>query len=258
MEEFESFIAKLRISLVFICLLSLAHNTNAQDKKLSCASGEIIAQNGNKSHIRSVVNLPYKEVDSLDIPIHVRDSAYKYLLGRVGLDFMQKLIPYKFGQVFYDKAEEIRKEKPWTRESSDHRIKYFLEFYFDLENDLQYYITLTYDDKGNMISKHQLPDRHINTSFAEMMPICDAVVIAEKDSIFSGKAVEISLEYMDSTGSFVWSVEKPSIPGRYNSEFFKRFILLDAVTGEVLSRKMYTSVGVCDGNMPHFPELYIK
>ncbi|MHB8401469.1 MAG: hypothetical protein ACYDCN_05595 [Bacteroidia bacterium] len=221
---------------------------SSQDLKLKCADKEIDCQNGNKNHFEMVVHCPYEETDTLHLPQTIKDNAKKYLIERIGNEFYNKLNYYACQVVDFKKYKEIKKQKGWISKASDRRVKYAIQYYFIIQDSMRYYLSVVFDKDGNIISSDQLPNYKNNGQFDKIIGVCDTKLIAEQDTMFSGRLLNISLEYLANANTFVWRVEKPSIAGTKRREEIHRFILINAVSGQIVKRETESWTSVCEGN----------
>lgn len=238
----------LKTTIFISTLLTVSLTVFSQDLKLKCGDKEIECQNGNKSHFEMVIHCPYEETDTLHLPQIIKDNAKTYLIERVGIDFYTKLNYYSSQIVDFKKYKEIKKQKGWIRKRSDRRVKYAIQYYFIVQDSMRYYLLVVLDKDGNIISSDQLPNYKSNGQFDKIISVCDTKLIAEQDTLFSGKLLNISLEYLDSENTFVWRVEKTSVEGTKPRETIHRFILINAVRGEIIKRETETWTSVCEGN----------
>ncbi len=238
----------IKTTLLIWIFFTVCVTVFSQDLRLRCGDKEIECENGNKSHFEIIANCPYEETDTLHLPQTIKDNARKYLTGRIGSAFYSKLNYYSCQVVDFTKYREIKKQKGWIRKTSDRRVKYAIQYYFTIQDSMRYYLSIVFDKDGNIISKNQLPDFKSNSRFDKIMSICDTKVIAEQDTVFTGKLQNISLEYLDSANTFIWRVEKPSVAGTKPMERIGRFILINAVNGEIIKRETESWVSVCSGS----------
>ncbi len=237
----------LKTTVFISILLTVSLTVFSQDLKLKCSDEEIECQNCNKSHFEMVVNCPYEETDTLHLPQTIKDNAKKYLLERVGIEFYKKLNYYSCQVVDFKKYKEIKKQKGWISKTSDRRVKYAIQYYFIVQDSIRYYLSVVLDKDGNIISSDQLPN-YKSGRFDKIISVCNTKLIAEKDTIFPGRLLNISLDYLDSENTFVWRVEKPSVVGTKLRETIHRFILINAVSGQIIKRETETWTSVCEGN----------
>lgn len=195
-----------------------------------------------------VVQCPYEETDTLHLPRTIKDNAENYLVGRIGIEFYNKLNYYSSQIVDFKKYKEIKKQKRWISKKGDRRVKYAIQYYFVVQDSMRYYLSVVFDKDGNIISSDQLPNHKSNGQFDRIISVCDTKFIAEQDTIFPGRLLNISLEYLDSENTFVWRVEKPSVAGTKPRETIHRFILINAVNGQIVNRETETWTSVCEGN----------
>ena len=195
-----------------------------------------------------VVHCPYEETDTLHLPQAIRDNARKYLVERAGNEFYIKLNYYSCQVVDFKKYKQIKKQKGWISNTSDRRVKYAVQYYFPVQDNMRYYISLVFDKEGKIISDHQLPDHKSNSGFDKLISVCETKLIAEQDTVFAGRVLGISLEYSNSANAFVWRAEKPSVPGKQPKESIHRFILINAVSGQITDRETETWTSVCGGS----------
>ncbi|TGE24229.1 hypothetical protein E5K00_03170 [Hymenobacter aquaticus] len=224
--------------LLAVLVLIISMSAFAQDVEITCEGKVIRCENGNKDHFDMVNDCPYEEVDTTKLPQKVLINAKAYLIKRVGVSFYrQKLNYYQSQIVDFARFDEIKKQKGWIDEKSDKRVKYAIQYYFVVEGDMKYYISIVFDEKGNIISKDQLPAKARNNNFDRMISVCDAKKIAESDELFSGKLEGISLEYYLKQNALCWRAEKPSVKGSKSFERMHRFIWIDANTGQIVKRE---------------------
>lgn len=236
----------LKPALLITFLLGISFTISSQGLKLLCGDKEVNCANGNKHHFEMIVNCPYEETDTLHLPKTIRDKSKKYLIERIGKEFYNKLNYYSSQIIDFNKYLEIKKQKGWISSTSDKRIKYAIQYYFSVQEGMRYYISVVFDKNGNIISKQQLPDHKKNEQFDKIISVCDAKLIAEQDSIFPGILLNISLEYLASANTFVWKVKKPSIPGIKPEETIYRYILINAVSGQIIKRESETWTMLCN------------
>lgn len=238
----------LKTTIFISTLLTVSLTVFSQDLKLKCGDKEIECQNGNKSHFEMVSACPYEETDTLHLPQTIKDNAKKYLLERVGIDFYRKLNYYSSQIVDFKKYKEIKKQKGWISKRSDRRVKYAIQYYFIVQDSMRYYLSVVFDKDGNIISSDQFPNYKSNEQFDKTISVCDTKFIAEQDTIFPGRLLNVSLEYFDNANTFVWRVEKPPVAGTKPRETIHRFILINAVSGQIIKRETETWTSVCEGN----------
>jgi hypothetical protein len=237
----------LKSTFLLFAILKISLGFFSQDLKVKCEDNEIECKNGNKSHFEMVMYCPYEEVDTVNLPVKIKENVKKYLVERIGNDFYNELNFYSSQVIDFKKYKKIKKEKGWISKKSDRRIKYSIQYYFNVQDNMRYYITTVLDEEGNIISKDQLPNYKINGEFDKIISICRAKLIAEQDVIFPGKLLNISLEYIDNENSFVWRIENPSIEGEKSDEIIHRFILINAVNGQTIKRETEVGRSVCNG-----------
>ncbi len=238
----------LKTTMLISTLLTVSITVFSQDLKLKCGDNEIDCRNGNKSHFEMVIHCPYEETDTLHLPQTIKDNAKKYLIERVGNEFYNKLNYYSSQVVDFKKYKEVKKQKGWISKTGDRRVKYAIQYYFIVQDSMRYYISVVFDKEGNIISKDQLPNYKSNVQLDKIISVCDTKLIAEQDTIFPGRLLNISLEYLDSENSFVWRVEKPSVVGAKPRESIHRFILINVVSGQIIKRETESWTSVCGGN----------
>ena len=241
-------IIMLKTTLFLSTFLSACLSVYSQDLKLKCGDKEIECQNGNKSHFKMITHCPYEETDSSHLPQNIKDNAKKYLIERVGNEFYNTINYYSSQVVNFKKYKEIKKQKGWLSKRSNKRVKYAIQYYFKVQDSMRYYISVVFDKDGIIISNDQLPNYKSNVQFDKIKSVCDTKLIAELDTVFPGRLLNISLEYLDSANTFVWRVEKPSVLGTKPRESIHRFILLNAVSGQIVKRETETWNSVCEGN----------
>jgi len=233
----------LKTTLLISTLLTVSLTVLSQDLKIKCGDQEIDCQNGNKEHFRMIVYCPYAENDSTKIPKTILDTAKKYLTNRIGETFYEKLNYY--GCQIID--TKIKQKRDWKK-LCDKRVKYGIQYYFVVQDSMKYYLSIVFDKSGNIISKDQLPNFKSNDQFDKIISVCDTKLIAEQDTVFPGRLLGISLEYSASANTFVWRVEKPSVLGAKPRENIHRFILINAVNGQIVKRETESWTSVCQGN----------
>lgn len=195
-----------------------------------------------------VIHCPYEETDTLHLPQVIKDNAKKYLIGRVGSGFYGKLNYYSSQIVDFEKYKKIKKQKGWISKTSDRRVKYAIQYYLIVQDSMRYYLSVVLDKDGNIISNDQLPNYKSNEQFDKIKSVCDTKLIAEQDTVFPGALLNISLEYLDSSNTFVWRVEKPPVEGIIPRKTIHRFVLINAVNGQIVKRETETWTSVCGGN----------
>lgn len=219
----------------------------SQDLILKCSDKEIVCWNGNKSHFELVIHCPYEETDTLHLPQKIRENVKKYLIDRIGNEFYIKLNYYSCQVINLKKYKKKRKQKGWVSTSYDKRVKYAIQYYFIVQDSMRYYISIVFDKDGNIISNDQLPNYKNNLEFNNVISVCETKLIAEQDTVYPGKLLNISLEYLDNENTFVWRIEKPSIAGLKPRESIHRFILINAVNGQIIKRETETWTSGCGG-----------
>lgn len=202
-------------------------------------------ENGNKSHFEKIIHCPYIEYsDSSNFPKLILEKNRQYLISRVGNEFYNKMILRDYYIIDFNNYEEIKKTKPWIgKELCNKNIKYALGYYFKIQDSLNYYITISYDKKGKMLSKHQLPNQKTNPNFYQIINLCDAKEIAEKDTVFSGKIINASLEFSKTKNSFIWRIEKPS-EWQAKGIIIHKYLVINANNGNLIQREKEISRSV--------------
>ena len=192
-----------------------------------------------------IIHCPYQDSDTTKIPKTILDTARQYLLDRVGTNFYSRLKFYSCQTIDFKKYKEIKKEKPFIdKKTADKRVRYALQYYFTVQDSMQYYLSLVYDKDGKLISKHFLPDSKTNKTFDKIIDVCNATQIVEADSIFRGQIEEIYLEFSQIDNSFVWFARKPNI---YEGQktIIIRYIIINANTGQLIKRQTEKGTLVC-------------
>ncbi len=238
----------LKTKLFLLLFLNVSWTVFSQDLYLKCGDKEIACNNGNKSHFEMVTHCPYEETDTSHLPQLIMANAKDYLINRIGNKFYKKLNYYSSQVIDFKKYKEIKKQKGWISKTSDRRVKYAVQYYFTVQDNMRYYISVVFDKDGNIISNDQLPNHTSNEQFDKIISVCEMKLIAEQDTIFTGKLLNISLEYLNSVNSFVWRVEKPWIEGTKPREEIHRFLLINAVSGQIIKRENETWTSVCTGS----------
>jgi hypothetical protein len=229
-----------RVIMFLFLLFSI--KSFSQDVLLECGDDEIDGINGNKSHFEMVVNCPYSEVDTTKLPLFVLNNAKKYLIERVGLPFYQKLNYYSAQTVDFSELKGLDNDR---KAKLDKRVKYAIQYYFDIDDRLKYFISIVFDKNGKVISKNMLPNIKKNINFDKFMSACQAKKVAVMDPFLLGKSLRISLEYLDKNNSFVWNIEDPGITNESKREILTRFIIIDANNGNVIKRAFRKGIILC-------------
>ena len=236
--------------LIVIFILIVFNSAFSQDLYLKCGNRKIPCDNGNKDHFAMIIHCPYQETDTTKIPKTILDTARQYLLDRVGANFYNRIKFYSCQIIDFKKYNAIKKEKPFIdKEIADKRVKYALQYYFTVQGNMQYYLSLVYDKDGKFISEHFLPDRKTNKFFDKIIDVCKATQIIEADSIFNGQVEEIYLEFSQTDNSFVWIALKPNIYEGPKT-IISRYIIINATTGQLIKRK--TAKGALAYSVPSF------
>jgi hypothetical protein len=229
-------------AFLFLCSAEIF----AQDFKTICNTDTIPFSNGNLNHFNAVLYAPYEEMDTTRIPSFILDSARIYLLKRVGNSFYNKLTYYKSQYI----DTSLNEAKRCNAKNYDSRMKYAIQYYFMVQDNMRYYLTLIFDEKGTVISKNQLPDSKTNKQFNEILPVCEVNKRVADDHFFKGELKHIRLDYSNEKNTFVWNVQKPSVKGRKSHESVQRYIIVNATTGKVITRQNKTVRIVC--SLPEF------
>ncbi len=235
----------IKKTFLILTILILAKNIFSQEAQLKCAwKYYYVPTTGNVGHFDMVFNCPYRDTDTTKLPKIINETAKKYLINQIGDTFYPQLKYYSCQVVDFNKFEEIKKEKPWIYKGSDKRVKYAIQYYFVTVDSLKYYLTLVFDKNGKIISKEQLPSYKNNKQFEPKVNVCNAIKIAEQDTIFKGESQKITFEYSESANLFVWRVQKPSVMGQKPNETIIRFVLINANSGQVVNRETISRIKV--------------
>lgn len=211
---------------LFSALLSLTVCSAcfSQDVKIACGTKTIGCENGNKSHFSDVMDYKYTETDTTQLPKNVLAEAARYLKARVGNEFYRK-INYYACQLVGERDVPNPKTKG---------IKYAIQYYFTVQGDMRYYLTLAFNAKGELLSPDRLPNIAQNPALGNIIDVCRVYDIAAKDNAYAGAPEGLSLEYSEAQSAFMWKVRKPG--ERHEGKLMVRFIYIHANTGEVIKR----------------------
>jgi|GEM_PF-2196307 len=238
-----------------ICLLFVNNFLYGQDMFTYCGHKKLQYENGNKNHFSLVLHTPYKEYSDINImPKDIIEKNKNYLLMRAGSDFLKQKAKFVSCYVINFSDNKDHKNREWLA-VADKNVKYAFEYYFNIQKGMKYYFTTVYDSIGNLLSQPMLPSINSNQDFDKIIGVCNAKAIAEKDTVFKGKVINISLQYLDSINSFTWNAELPEIKTRKNGIALKRAIIINANTGIIIKREEREIYSVCDGNTPPMPKL---
>jgi len=235
----------LKNILIILTIFVWTANAFSQDLTLFCGDKLVRCENGNKSHFEIVLDYNYKELDSTKLPHDIREKAREYLLKRVGIKLYSRLIYYSCQEVNNEEVNERRQ----MRKTSKKRIKYAIQYYFIVQDSMKYYLTIAFTEDGKIISKDQLPNINSNKQLDKIIKICEAKVIAEKDTItiMKGNAENFSLEYDPKINSFVWKVEKSILSARGQRSYrFSRTLYINAHNGIIVRKELTEWQNVCN------------
>lgn len=242
---------KAALSLILLLIMNGAF---AQDFTTRCGRSELRYDYGGKGNFSMAVLCPYTEYKSTAaLPKAIVEKNRQYLLNRVGSNFMSKLKLESTFIVDFSNANLV-KHKNWL-EKADKRVKYAFQYYFIIQKGVRYYFTTVYDSLGNLISNHMVPSQKENNNFGTIINMCRAKQLSERDSLSNGRVENISLEYSDSTNSFVWEAELTPTKTENPQLMIRHFLILNASSGIIINRKNEESYSSCDGNTPSFPKL---
>lgn len=221
----------------------------SQDAQLSCVDTKLNGENGGEKHFYDIMHCPYTEyADTNMIPVSVRQVNQNYLINRLGQQFFYSKLKLR-NVVVVDTAkfEEIRKTKGWISNSMcDKKTKYAFEYYFSVQDSLNFYFTTIYDSNGNLLFYHQIPDIRSNPNFYTYLDACKISKIALADRKFKGNIKSIRLDFDPQKNIFVWVVKKPSrYSGKNNKTIHSRYLIIHAQTGKIIEHKVTKSVITC-------------
>lgn len=128
----------------------------------------------------------------------------------------------------------------------DKKVKYAFEYYFSIQDSLNFYFTTIYDSNGKLLFDHQIPDIKDNPNFATYLDACKISKIALSDTKFKGDIESIKLDFDRQKNIFVWVVKKPSLfSGKDNRTILRRYLIIHAQTGKIIDYKTAKSRIVC-------------
>lgn len=220
-----------------------------QDLHLNCGNIKIPFDNGGKDHFEPITFCPYVEYsDTNKIPQTIRQINRQYLTERLGETFIKKVIFRNIVVIDSDRFDDIKKTKGWIRKDlCNNKVKYAFEYYFVVQDSMNYYFTTVYDVDGNMLSKPQLPDINKNNKFDSIIDICQAKQIAETDKKYKGQMEGASLAYSDKDNIFIWEIEKPEIrKGKGKRTVITPFVIINSQTGKILRHRIEKGIIVCE------------
>lgn len=205
-------------------LLATASKTSAQKHFHTECNGATIAYNtGNVTHFSVLANCPYMVADTSQFPSPIRAAINNYLLKRAGAAFYKRLHYYSCYTINAN-----------TDYGCLDGARFAIQYYFDVQDTMRYYISLVMDLNGNLLSRHFLPDVKTNPNFANIISLCDAYKIADADTFKIDKKV-LSLEYSETRNAFVW-VAATDKEDKYSSATKPPYLTLNAQTGAVVRR----------------------
>lgn len=240
----------MKKTIIILIYLFCFGTVFGQDLYLNCEESKIPCDNGGKDHFEPITFCPYIEYsDTNKIPQAIRDVNQKYLTNRLGEQFIKRVIFRNVVVIEPDRYDQIKKTKGWISEDGcNDKVKYAFEYYFIIQDSMNFYFTTVYDIEGQMLSKPQLPDINKNKTFDSIIDVCQAKQVAEIDKKYEGKLKGVSLEYSESENSFVWEIEKPGI--RKGKKITTPFVIINAQTGKIIGYRTEKGIIVCE--LPSF------
>lgn len=217
----------------------------SQDFELSCGSDVIGWMNGGKAHWHPIVNCPCVEYPTANsIPDLIRDSNERYITDRLGAEFFKERVVFRGGVVVRpDKFDELKESQPWIdKDLCNDRIAFAFEYYFIVQDSMNFYFTTMFDEKGELASHHQIPDED-QIGMGSWISPCDAKAIADQDTRYVGLIENISFEFHEQCNCFVWKAQKPEI--RKGRKITTPFALVDAGSGKLLDYVVEQGTIVC-------------
>jgi len=210
-------------SLLFIFIISATPLTAQRHFTTACGGYKVSYNSGNFDYFGVVDGCPFTPADTGQFPAPIRAEIRSYLLNRVGPAFYQRL-QYSACQII----------KPNTDKTCLSRAQYAIQYYFEVEDSMRYYIALVMDLNGNLLSRHMLPDVKRNPNFANIINLCDAFAITQADTFKIANQV-LSLQYSDTKNAFVW-VAATSLGNKYSNATKPPYLTINAQTGIVFKR----------------------
>ncbi len=211
---------KLIIALLVISVFPLSAQRHFST---ACGSYKVSYNTGNFDYFGVVDGCPFAVADTGQFPQPIRAEIRNYLLNRVGADF--------FGRLKYSACQVI---KPNADKTCLHDAQYAIQYYFEVEDSMRYYIALVMDLNGNLLSRHMLPDVKRNPKFDNIINLCDAFAITQADTFKIANQV-LSLQYSDTKNAFVW-VAATSYGNKYTNATKPPYLTINAQTGLVFKR----------------------
>jgi hypothetical protein len=235
--------------VTIIFALTICKTVFSQDIRLHCGDTELSCENGGKRHFYDIMYCPYTEYsDTNVIPFYVRQVNQTYLISRLGQKFIYSKVKLR-NVVVVDTTnfEEIGKSKGWINNSMcDKKVKYAFEYYFSIQDSLNFYFTTIYDNNGNFLFDHQIPDIKVNPNFDNYLDVCQVCNIALMDTKFKGDIKSIKLDFDREKNIFVWVVKKPSLLSvKDKRTIHSRHLIIHAQTGKIIDYKTTKSRVVC-------------
>jgi hypothetical protein len=244
------------IILIFLLMTSL--KGISQSERFVCNGNIIRFTNGNINHYRKIVCCPTLKVSKNKFPERIIDSAYLYLINRIGNSFYKKLSQPIYEEVRLDLVDSLKLISPCAsiENCQDTTAKYAIGYNFDLPKGMKYYFTLIYNKKGELISNEQLPYFNSNTNCFNIIEPCLAIEIADNDSVYKQKTNQITLNYSKSLNSFIWAIKKNEYKKEFTEDTYcEPNLVLDANTGIIIERYIEEKTSVCHQRRIPYPKL---
>ena len=240
---------KMRYVAIFIVLF--ATHSYAQHFKSKCGDETVSFRNGGLNHFEPIIHCNFIEVpmeNDFLIPEFINKVNEENLKKNLGEEFIrQKLIKLK--KIIIEEDTSNKNQigiKKYSNKLCNCNCKYAFQYYFKIHDSINYYFTTIYNSSGQLAIKNPIPNIPDNSFLATIIPMCNAKTIAESDFKFKGKLENITIEYNWELKRFTWLAEKPAIyKGNGNRKVHSRFLVIDAINGEIIDRYIEKGIVVC-------------